>query len=142
MTTYLPINSVLGRMATLGRAMDDAFGTPNGTGAPIAAWSPPTNATVSEHAFELTFDLPGVAADAVQVTFEHNILTVSGTRAVTEKEGEQTLFTERPVGNFVRTLRFPSQVEGDKIVASFKDGVLTVTVPKAEAAKARKIAVN
>jgi len=142
MTTYLPINTVLGRMATLGRAMEDAFGVDNGAGAPDVAWSPAVNATVSEHAFDLTFDLPGVASDAVQVTFERNILTVSGTRAFTEKEGEQTLFAERPTGNFVRTLRFPAQVEADRVAATFKDGVLTVTVPKAEAAKPRKIAVT
>jgi HSP20 family protein len=99
----------------------------------------------TESAFVVQLDLPGVAPENVDVSFERNTLTIRGRRAETipapEKDGLRVYANERPCGEFARTVRFPQYVVGDGIQAQFANGVLTVTVPKADAAKPRKIAV-
>ena len=148
MVTLSPLNSVLDRMVTLSRAMDGAFGTPAGdtlSGTQNTYWVPALDAWETEHAFVVQLDLPGVSPENVDITFERNTLTVHGTRGATiqtpEKGEMKIYFSERVAGTFTRTLRFPQYVEGDKIAAKFADGVLTITLPKAEAAKARKITI-
>ena len=94
----------------------------------------------------MQLDLPGVSAENVEVNFERNTLVVRGTRArafQTQGNGEtRVFFAERDWGTFSRSLRFPYHIEGDKIEATFADGVLTITIPKAEAAKPRKISIS
>jgi len=148
MITMSPLNSVLDRMVTLSRAMDESFR--NGNGATQASaetfWVPAVDAWETEHAFVVQLDLPGVKADQVDLSFERNTLTITGNRAPSLRAPEQgelrVFFAERTSGTFTRSLRFPQYVEGGKIEATFNDGVLTITVPKAEAAKPRKIAIN
>lgn len=146
MITISPLNTMLDRMVTLSRAMDDAFqagSTPTANNG--AYWVPALDAWESEQAFIVSLDLPGVNADQVEITFERNTLTVSGTRDPVVKAPEKgelrVFFAERTAGAFSRSLRFPQYVDGDKIGATFDRGVLTITVPKAEAAKSRKIAI-
>lgn len=146
MITVTPLNGVLSRMATLSRAMDDVVGRadefPGDTG---QYWTPAMDAWETEQAFVVQLDLPGLNPDQVDVTFDRNTLTIRGTRPATipsvEKGDLRVFFTERAQGGFSRTLRFPQYVEANRIDASFANGVLTVTVPKAETAKARKIAI-
>ena len=148
MISTSPLNAMLDRMVTLGRSMDTAFNQsetaaagPRGT-----YWVPDLDAWETEHAFVVTLDLPGVVSERVDITFERNTLTVSGVREPAVKAAEngefRLFFAERAVGPFSRSLRFPQYVEGDKISAHFDRGVLTITVPKAEAAKSRKIAIG
>ena len=91
-------------------------------------------------------DLPGVNAESVDIDFERNTLTIKGTRARTirapEKGELRVFFAERDWGAFTRSLRFPQHIVGENISATFSDGVLTVTVPKSELAKPRKIAIT
>jgi HSP20 family protein len=148
MVTLSPLNSVLDRMVTLSRTMDGAFGASDKnalSGSQNAYWVPALDAWETEHAFVVQLDLPGVSPEKVDITFERNTLTVQGTRGATiqtPEQGEMKIyFSERVAGSFTRTLRFPQYVEGDKIGAKFADGVLTITLPKAEAAKARKITI-
>ena len=147
MVTMSPLNSVLNRMVTLSRAMDDVMARPDD--APAAGtqyWVPALDAWETENAFLVQLDLPGMTAEQVEITFDRNTLTVSGTRSATietpEKGEVRIFFAERANGAFTRTLRFPQWVEATRIEAAFKDGVLTITVPKAEAAKPRKISIN
>jgi HSP20 family protein len=143
-----PLNAMLDRMVTLGRSMDTGFnqGESAATGPRGSYWVPDLDAWETEHAFVVTLDLPGVVSERVDITFERNTLTVSGVRepaARVAESGEFRLFfAERAVGQFSRSLRFPQYVEGDKISAHFDRGVLTITVPKAEAAKSRKITIG
>jgi HSP20 family protein len=149
MVTLSPLNSVFDRMATLSRAMDGAFGAPvenTLSGTRNTYWVPALDAWETEHAFVVQLDLPGVSPEKVEISFERNTLSVHGSRGPTvqpSENGEMKIyFSERAAGTFTRSLRFPQYVEGDKITANFADGVLTITLPKAEAAKARKIAIT
>ena len=143
MITVSPLNGVLGRMATLSRAMDDVIGRNDDANGPY--WVPAMDAWETEQTFVVQLDLPGVTAEQVDVSFDKNTLTVRGTRSdtiPTDQDEKRVFFVERSPGAFQRTLRFPQYVEASKIEAKFTNGVLTVTVPKSEAAKPRKIAVS
>ncbi len=141
MVTVTPLNTMLGRMATISHAMDQAFGTSNTRG---ELWMPSIDATETEQAYVVSLDLPGIDPSKVDVNFERNTLTVRGTRerVAESQEGTQVLFTEREWGNFERSMRFPLHVEGDKIGAAFNNGVLTITIPKSDAARPRRIAIT
>ena len=143
MLTLSPLNGVMTRMVSLNRAMDDvsrradeSFG---------GYWTPAMDAWETENAFVVQLDLPGLTGDQVDVNFDRNTLTVRGARVGTipqTGEGElRVFFAERAPGSFSRSLRFPQYVEASKIEASFSNGVLTITIPKAETAKPRKIEI-
>ena len=144
MTTISPLNGVLGRMATLSRAMDDVIGQTNES-LNGQYWGPSMDAWETEQAFVVQVDLPGLKPEQVDVSFDRNVLSIRGTRSdtiPTDKSENRVFFVERSPGSFSRTLRFLQYVESSKIEAKFEIGVLTVTVPKSEAAKPRKITVN
>ena len=144
MTTISPLNGVLSRMATLSRAMDDVIGQTNES-LSGQYWVPSMDAWETEQAFVVQVDLPGLTPEQVDVSFDRNTLTVRGTRSdtiPTDKGEKRVFFVERSPGSFSRTLRFPQYVEASKIDAKFENGVLTVTVPKSEAAKPRKITIT
>ena len=97
-------------------------------------------------AYVVSAELPGVDPATVDVQFENNTLTLSGTKqpsVVAQEKDELRVYTaERLSGAFERAVRLPEYVEGDKIEATYTNGVLTIVVPTAQAARARKIAVN
>lgn len=144
MLTVSPLNGVLSRMATLNRAMEEVAGRADDSGfAPY--WTPDMDAWETEQAFVVQLDLPGLTRDQVDVNFDRNTLSIRGTRASTiptpEKGDVRVFFAERSPGSFARTVRLPQYVEASKIEAAFVNGVLTVTIPKSEAAKPRKIEI-
>ena len=97
-------------------------------------------------AYVISAELPGVDPNTVDISFENNTLTLSGTKqpsVVAQEKDELRVYTaERLSGAFERAVRLPEYVEGDKIEATYTNGVLTITVPKAQAARARKIEVK
>lgn len=141
MLTVTPLNGVFGRMATLNRAMEEELGRSD----EYSHWTPAVDAWETEQAFMVQLDLPGLTPDQVDVNFDRNTLTVRGVRGATipqaDKGDLRVFFAERSPGSFSRSLRFPQYVESTKIEAAFANGVLTITVPKAETAKPRKIEI-
>jgi HSP20 family protein len=93
---------------------------------------------------ELTFELPGVDAESIDVEVEKHVLTVSAERHVeTERrEGEEVIVRERRHGRFVRQVSLGDNLDTDGLEARYHDGVLTVVVPVAEQAKPRKVAIG
>ena len=109
----------------------------------LASWTPGVDVVEAADAYSFSVDLPGVPKENVDITFEDNILTISGTRERQEDTSNgQYRRIERRYGKFTRSFSLPSQVDTSKVDASFKDGVLLVRVPKAETAKARKIKIS
>ena len=88
------------------------------------------------------FDLPGVEPGSIDVTVENNVLTVRAERAQERGEGQEWLAAERPHGSFSRQLFLGEGLDAEHIEANYEQGVLTVTVPVAEAAKPRKVAIT
>jgi HSP20 family protein len=87
-------------------------------------------------------ELPGFAIGDLDISITGSELTISGTRAVAQPEGATFYRRERPSGKFSRTVRVGADIDARAITASLTNGVLTVTLPKAEAAKPRKIDVT
>ena len=107
------------------------------------AWVPPVDVQETENSFVFTAELPGMNKDDVSITLEENLLTLSGERNLKEKEeGENFHRVERAYGTFSRSFSLPSQVDSSKVEASFKDGLLTIEIAKAEQAKPRKIEIH
>jgi HSP20 family protein len=90
----------------------------------------------------VNFDLPGVDPDGIDVTVERDVLTVSATRRFDRAEGDEMLANERPQGTFTRRVLLGESLDTGKLEASYDHGVLTVTIPVAEQAQPRKIAVG
>ncbi len=151
MLTNTP-STLLDRMFTLSRVFDQAFGADQPFGASWSGttrgqlWFPALDAYETENAYVVEVDLPGVHPENVEISFEQNTLTIKGTRAPTlqaPEKGELRVYTaERATGAFARAVRLPEYVEGDKIEANYAHGVLTITVPKAQSALPRKIAIR
>jgi HSP20 family protein len=91
--------------------------------------------------FVVEFDLPGVDPESIDLDVERNVLTVKAERPAREG-GEEMIAAERPRGVFSRQLFLGDTLDTDRIEASYSSGVLTLTVPVAEKAKARKITIN
>ncbi len=108
-----------------------------------SGWLPAVDVRESDDAYVFTAELPGLAKDDVNITLEDSVLTLSGERRFEEEDEEKNYRRiERAYGTFSRSFTLPSQVDAEHISAKFKDGLLTVTVPKAELAKPRKITIG
>ena len=92
--------------------------------------------------FLVHFDLPGVDPDSIELTVEKNVLTVGAVRSWTRQEGQEWVVAERPQGTFSRQIFLGDTLDPDRIEAAYDQGVLTLTIPVAEQAKPRKVAVT
>jgi len=92
--------------------------------------------------FYVHFDLPGVDADSVDLEVEKNVLTVKAERSWEPSEGDEVVVAERPRGTFTRQLFLGETLDTDHIEAQYDKGVLTVSIPVAEAAKPLKVAIG
>jgi HSP20 family protein len=145
-----PLDAMFDRMLGLSRQMDQAFsGRPfgqasSGSGRP-QLWLPPVDTYETEHAFVIEADLPGLHQENIDVHFEQGTLTLTGRRGPTlpaQENGKLRVYSsERLSGAFSRSIRLPEYVDGEKIEATYANGVLTVRVPKLAAALPRKISV-
>ena len=95
-----------------------------------------------EHGYEVSVQLPGVAKYGLEITAQDNLLTIVGRRAWTPPVEWVALHRETPRAQFELTLSHEGDVDADKVSADLKNGVLHLTLPKAEAVKPRKIAVT
>jgi len=110
---------------------------------PMKAWTPPCDIYETDKELVLKFELPEVKKEDVKVTMENNVLMLKGERKFEEMTDRENYHrVERHYGEFMRTFNVPMFVDPAKINAEFKDGVLTVMLPKREEAKAKQIDVK
>ncbi len=125
----------------------DNFFTPDVFGKPVSFdtqnWLPNTDVVEKKDKYLVKIELPGLEKKDVDITVEDNILSISGERRE-EKEEKETRYhrVERRYGSFVRSFRLPETVNQNAIEASFKNGVLTVKLPKSEKAIPKAIEVK
>lgn len=142
-------------MMTLRSAMDRLFdntlqsmdtqmsGNGNGNGNGGHSFPLALDVSENENAFVVQASVPGMAEDALDITLNNNLLTISGEfSAENQSEGTRYHIRERRYGRFSRSITLPSAVDADSIEANTHNGVLTIHIPKAEEAKPRRIAVN
>jgi HSP20 family protein len=136
----------VGRLADLRDEIDRLFESPlSGLGSvlqPLGDWSPALDIHEDKENFVVKAELPGIEKKDVNVSFQDGCLSISGERkAETKSEDTEVYHTERYFGRFQRTVALPAAVATDKIKAQYRDGVLTITLPKTEEAKPKQIDV-
>lgn len=126
------------------RAIEEFFGgLPTGQQGEARPWQPPVDICETTDAYLLQVELPGLTREDIEITLENNVLKLSGERKFDQDAQKQTYHRlERLYGAFSRSFTLPLQVAADRVEATFKDGVLAVTVPKAEQARPRKINIG
>jgi HSP20 family protein len=107
------------------------------------AFVPKTDVVESDNNFEITVDLPGMKPEEVKVEMKEGALWITGKREEEKEEKGKTYHrVERRHGEFRRVMTLPGAIDGDKVAAKYDNGVLKVTVPKMEKAKAKRIEVK
>src|SRR5579863_3166828 len=109
----------------------------------LTAWAPAVDIFETEHELVVKADLPDVNPQDLDIRVENNILTIRGERKFEKKVNESNyLRVERAYGSFARSFSLANTVNSEAIKAEYKNGVLTLTVPKREEAKPKQIKVN
>ncbi len=124
----------------LGRILDDAWSNTT-----AGDWIPAVNVQETGTELTLTAELPGMSEEDVELELENNVLTIRGEKVAEttdEDEEARSHVFERRYGSFTRSFSLPRTVQSDGIEATFRNGVLTVHMPKVPEAKGRKIAVK
>ena len=126
-----------GRLSSLRDELDSLFESS------LTGWLPALDAHEDKESFTVQVELPGFKREDIQVSLQDGVLTISGERKE-EKVSQETEVhrQERYYGQFSRALTLPTAVAADKVKAAYKDGILTVTLPKAEEAKPKHIDVS
>ncbi|QDV53567.1 Hsp20/alpha crystallin family protein [Gimesia fumaroli] len=109
-----------------------------------AVWMPRVDLLEQEEQVQVYFDLPGVTAEEINITLAGNMLTVTGTRSTgtTTTTGQTVRMSERPSGQFRRSVPMPVAVDPDKVTASVQNGILSVLLEKSSTEKPRQIPIN
>ena len=109
----------------------------------ISHWTPAVDVAELENEYLVKVELPGVEKDDVKITMENNILTIRGEKKEAKDLKEENYHrAERSYGSFQRSFKLPTSVKSDKIEAIYTNGILSVTLPKAEEAKPKQIEVQ
>ena len=121
-----------------GNGSDHPSDTPH-----IEAWAVPLDVVQKEDNTVIRASMPGVSPDNIHVSIEDNVLTLKGTTSEEHQEEDGAfLMRERRSGSFHRALRLPDSVDADKAEPHYQNGVLTITIPKAEAKRARQLQIH
>ena len=140
------VNSTLDRMMSLNRVLDQAMNDSLPAGSASRVWVPALDIVEKRDAYVVVAELPGVSQNDVELSFEQNVLTIRGQKDSSlnpSKDGELRVYTaERVSGTFERAIRLPEFVDGEKIGAEIRDGLLTITIPKATTAQPRRIEIK
>jgi len=127
------------------RLFESAFGYPVRTETPLLreGWLPPVDIHEDSNNIYLKAELPGIKKDELNIAVEGDTLTIKGEKKhESEVKEEQFHVMERTYGSFSRSFSLPTNVDSSKVRADYKDGVLTLTLPKKEESKPKKIEVK
>jgi HSP20 family protein len=136
---FAPLDDVADLNARTQQLFDEVFGKE--LNARTHGWTPAVNVAENKDEFTVTAELPGMKLENVSVDFTDGMLTIRGEKVdeQTTKEDDRTIYMwERRFGSFQRTLPFPGGIDDKKVAADFKDGVLTVHLPKVEEVKPKR----
>ncbi len=136
-----------GRLSSLRDELDRLFESPwtelARTSQLLSGWTPALDIHEDKDNFIVRAELPGMKREDIDVSLHDGALSISGERKLEQKFEEAEVYrTERFFGKFQRTVSLPAAVAADKVKAQYKDGVLTITLPKTEEAKPKQIDVN
>ena len=135
------------RWSTLRDELDTFFESPfwsnlGRTGQLFTGWSPALDLYQSNDNLVAVVELPGMRKEDIDISLHDDMLVISGERKRESRNGQNAERTERYVGTFRRSIALPTRVDASKVSATYEDGILKVTLPKAEEAKPKQIRVS
>jgi len=147
MTRWQDIHQMLGAMDLFRNQMNSMFNDFDRTASAGQGWRaddsyPRTNLSDSGDNLELIAEVPGVNKEDLNVKIQGNYLEINGLRKPDIPEGYTVHRTERAMASFSRSFTLPYEVDAAKVIATLKDGLLKMTLPKSEAAKPRQINIQ
>lgn len=108
----------------------------------FSGWTPAVDLYQSNDDVIAVIELPGMRKEDIEISLHDGMLSISGERKEESPQGEKDGRSERFVGKFRRSISLPTRVDANKVNATYKDGILTVTLPKAEEVKPKQIKIN
>jgi HSP20 family protein len=142
-TPELPTWSPFDRLSSLRDLLDSAFQLASSAPESTSGWVPALDVFEDEDKIAVQVELAGMKKEDFDISLQDDMLTISGERkSESEKREGESFRSERSFGAFSRSITLPSPVKAEEVKATYEDGVLTVTLPKAEEAKPKKIQVN
>ena len=139
-----PFRDLLTTQREFDRLFKEAFSPMSGeTEVSTRSWAPPVDIYETEDAIVLKAELPGIDPKDVEVRVEDNTLYLKGERNYEKEVKEQNYHRiERSYGSFARSFTLPNSISAEKVKAEYKDGLLTLTMPKREEAKPKTIKID
>jgi HSP20 family protein len=144
MRALFPTNGVSALRKEMDRLFDRIWegGLPDVT-MPLGEWTPSLDISEKNDYVIVKAEVPGIDPKEIQVTLNNQLLTISGEKKYEKEEKEEKFYRmERSTGSFARTVSVPFPVDPNKVLATFKNGLLTVTMPKTAAAKGMAIPIK
>ena len=143
-TRWRPLRDLVSMQDEMNRLFDDFFGRPLvRTEWTEGVWSPHVDISETKDDVVIKAEMPGMTKDDIKISIHDNVLTLKGEKKQEKEEKEANYHRiERSHGSFCRSFALPTSVKADKVKASYKDGVLNITLPKTEEAKPKEIPVN
>ena len=143
----LPAWRSLDRWSNLRDELDSLFEMPvwanfDRPGHLLSGWSPTLDLYENNDNFVAVIELPGMRKEEIEISLTDGTLTIAGERKSESSNGEKADRTERYIGKFRRSIALNARVDANKVTATYRDGILTVTLPKAEEAKPKQIPVS
>ncbi len=140
-SAWSPFDRLSSFQGEMGKLLETVFPAAGETFSP--GWNPALDVRDTPENVVVTLELPGLTKEDIQIELLEDVLTVSGERKrESETQEGETFRSERVFGRFERSLALPAAVTPDKVSATYKDGILTVTMPKAEESKPKRIDVR
>jgi HSP20 family protein len=141
---WTPIRGMTGFQDEMNRLFNEFFAsTPDRGETGVFPWNPLVDIAETKDDIVVKAEIPGMKKDDIKIVIQDNILTLKGERQEEKQEKDKRYHrVERSYGSFERSFSLPVSVKVDKVKADYKDGVLTITLPKAEEAKPKEVSVN
>lgn len=139
-----PFRDFMGIQERLNRLLVESPATARvGLDEGYGAWAPPVDIFEKGDHLVIRAEVPGVDKNDIDVRVENGVLQIRGERKAESEVDEKTAYRmERVYGSFIRSFTLPTTVDASKIAAKYRDGVLEVTIPKAEEAKPKKVRIE
>lgn len=135
-----PFRDMLSMRRTMDRLIENTMSDDDGN---LPEWGLALDVVENEDAYLVRASVPGIQPDDLDITFDKGLLTIRGElKDETETTKGQYHLRERRYGSFARTISLPSSVEADRIDADYKDGILTLKMPKSEEMKPKRIPIR
>jgi HSP20 family protein len=141
---WTPVRGMVNIQDEMNRLFNDFFAsTPDRTGEGTFSWSPLVDITETKDDIIVNAEVPGMKKDDIKIVIQDNVLTLKGERQKEKEEKEKKYHrVERSYGTFERSFSLPVSIQVDQVKADYKEGVLTIHLPKAEEAKPKEVSIN